>query len=47
MCIDHDGTIPGLTKLADKIHSSGAKAIVQLYQLSIYIVVRDLFQTVN
>lgn len=31
MGIDHDGTIPGLTKLADVIHAGGAKGIVQLY----------------
>lgn len=31
MGIDHDGTIEGLTKLADVIHEGGAKGIVQLY----------------
>lgn len=31
MAIDHDGAIPGLTKLADTIHAGGAKCIVQLY----------------
>lgn len=31
MGIDHDGTMEGLSKLADVIHSGGAKGIVQLY----------------
>ncbi|MBM4763491.1 NADH-dependent flavin oxidoreductase [Bacillus sp. B15-48] len=31
MGIDHDGTINGLSKLADVIHSGGAKGVVQLY----------------
>lgn len=31
MGIDHDGTIDGLSKLADVIHEGGAKGIVQLY----------------
>ena len=31
MGIDHDGTIAGLSKLADVIHSGGAKGVVQLY----------------
>ena len=31
MGIDHDGTIDGLSKLADVIHSGGAKGVVQLY----------------
>ena len=31
MGIDHDGTIEGLSKLADVIHSGGAKGVVQLY----------------
>ncbi|ETI68057.1 NADH-dependent flavin oxidoreductase [Neobacillus vireti] len=31
MGIDHDGTIEGLSKLADVIHSDGAKGVVQLY----------------
>lgn len=31
MAIDHDGTLEGLTKLADTIHEGGAKGIVQLY----------------
>lgn len=31
MGIDHDGTIPGLAKLADVIHQGGAKGVVQLY----------------
>ena len=31
MSIDHDGTIDGLTKLAEVIHACGAKGIVQLY----------------
>lgn len=31
MGIDHDDTIPGLTRLADTIHAGGAKGIVQLY----------------
>ncbi|WP_428910618.1 NADH-dependent flavin oxidoreductase [Niallia sp. Krafla_26] len=31
MGIDHDGTIEGLSKLAQVIHSGGAKGVVQLY----------------
>lgn len=31
MGIDHDGTIEGLSQLADVIHKGGAKGIVQLY----------------
>jgi 2,4-dienoyl-CoA reductase-like NADH-dependent reductase (Old Yellow Enzyme family) len=31
MGIDHDGTIDGLSKLADVLHSGGAKGVVQLY----------------
>lgn len=31
MGINHDGTIDGLSKLADVIHSSGAKGVIQLY----------------
>ncbi|MEH7385925.1 NADH-dependent flavin oxidoreductase [Bacillus sp. JJ1521] len=31
MGVDHDGTIEGLSKLADVIHSGGAKGVVQLY----------------
>ncbi|MFF2449410.1 NADH-dependent flavin oxidoreductase [Neobacillus sp. NPDC058068] len=31
MGIDHDGTIEGLSKLANVIHSDGAKGVVQLY----------------
>ena len=31
MAIDHDETIPGLSKLADVIHEGGAKGVVQLY----------------
>src|SRR4051794_8989752 len=31
MGIDHDGTIDGLSKLADAIHSGEAKGVVQLY----------------
>lgn len=31
MAIDHDGTIDGLSRLADTIHTGGAKAVVQLY----------------
>ena len=31
MGIDHDGTIEGLAKLADVIHSGDAKGVVQLY----------------
>lgn len=31
MGIDHDGTIEGLSKLADVLHSGGAKGVVQLY----------------
>ena len=31
MGIDHDGTVDGLSKLADAIHSGGAKGVVQLY----------------
>ncbi|WP_338471673.1 NADH-dependent flavin oxidoreductase [Niallia sp. XMNu-256] len=31
MGIDHDGTIEGLSKLADVIHEGGAKGVVQLY----------------
>ncbi|MEH7122661.1 NADH-dependent flavin oxidoreductase [Bacillus sp. JJ1773] len=31
MGIDHDGIIDGLSKLADVIHSGGAKGVVQLY----------------
>ena len=31
MGIDHDGTIDGLSKLADVIHEGGAKGVVQLY----------------
>ncbi|MEH7235391.1 NADH-dependent flavin oxidoreductase [Bacillus sp. JJ1562] len=31
MGIDHDGTTHGLSKLADVIHSGGAKGVVQLY----------------
>ncbi|WHY86704.1 NADH-dependent flavin oxidoreductase [Neobacillus novalis] len=31
MGIDHDGTIEGLSKLVDVIHSGGAKGVVQLY----------------
>lgn len=31
MGIDHDGTIEGLSKLANVIHEGGAKGIVQLY----------------
>ena len=31
MGIDHDGTIEGLSKLAEVIHAGGAKGVVQLY----------------
>ncbi|RDW19815.1 NADH-dependent flavin oxidoreductase [Oceanobacillus chungangensis] len=31
MGIDHDGTISGLSKLAEVIHAGGAKGIVQIY----------------
>ena len=31
MGIDHDGTIDGLSKLANVIHDGGAKGVVQLY----------------
>lgn len=31
MGIDHDGTIEGLSKLANVIHSGGAKGVVQIY----------------
>jgi 2,4-dienoyl-CoA reductase-like NADH-dependent reductase (Old Yellow Enzyme family) len=31
MGIDHDGTIDGLSKLAEVIHTGGAKGVVQLY----------------
>lgn len=31
MGIDHDGTLDGLSKLADVIHGGGAKGVVQLY----------------
>jgi 2,4-dienoyl-CoA reductase-like NADH-dependent reductase (Old Yellow Enzyme family)/thioredoxin reductase len=31
LCIDHDGTIPGLRELADTIHGRGARAFVQLH----------------
>jgi len=31
MGIDHDGTIKGLSQLAEAIHSGGAKGVVQLY----------------
>src|SRR3954467_955455 len=31
MGIDHDGAIDGLSKLADVLHSGGAKGVVQLY----------------